>query len=223
MRLIWSEITFIWENRIEHAHVSHAAPVVRAGAMSGRLGEKGSKMTRPSILFNAVALSVGLVLGWLLFGTHLNLESRTRASTSSDLKSERAEAMTASEPSPPRVDHILLEVSNMQASLAFYHDLLGFEPKSLADHFSTLQGANVDIYLSTYPWDWKPPQGKDERLGLGMYPHFEVANVHETVARAKGAGHKIAQEPREYDWGTEAFISDPDGYTWALVNLKKAQ
>jgi catechol 2,3-dioxygenase-like lactoylglutathione lyase family enzyme len=213
----------IREDRIWHALISNAAPVVRAVSMHRRLGEKGSKMTRPSILFNTVALSVGLALGWLLFGTHFTLASKPPASTSSDVKPESAGAMTASQPAPPRVDHILLEVSNMQASLAFYHDLLGFRPKSLADHFSTLQGANVDIYLSTHPWDWKPPQGKDERLGLGMYPHFEVASVHETVVRAQGAGYKIAQEPREYDWGTEAFVSDPDGYTWALVNLKKTQ
>ena len=213
----------IREDRVRHVLISNAAPVVRAVSMRRRLREKGSKMTRPSILFNAVALSVGVALGWLVFGTHLTLASKPPASTSSDVKLESTRAMTASQPSPPRVDHILLEVSNMQASLAFYNDLMGFKPKSLADHFSTLQGANVDIYLSTYPWDWKPPQGKDERLGLGMYPHFEVANVHETVARAKGAGHKIAQEPREYDWGTEAFVSDPDGYTWALVNLKKTQ
>ena len=109
----------------------------------------------------------------------------------------------------------------MQASIAFYRDMLGFRPESLGRNFSTLKGANVGIYLSTSPWGWKAPRGKDERLGLGMYPHFEVPNVEELVDRFKKAGHKIVQEPRKYGWGTEAFVADPDGYTWALITLPK--
>jgi uncharacterized glyoxalase superfamily protein PhnB len=54
-----------------------------------------------------------------------------------------------------------------------------------------------------------------------MYPHFEVADVATTVERARKAGYKIAQEPRKYSWGTEAFVTDPDGYVWALINGPK--
>jgi predicted enzyme related to lactoylglutathione lyase len=45
-----------------------------------------------------------------------------------------------------------------------------------------------------------------------------VPDVDETVKRARKAGYAIIQEPRHYDWGTEAFTSDPDGYIWAFVN-----
>jgi catechol 2,3-dioxygenase-like lactoylglutathione lyase family enzyme len=123
--------------------------------------------------------------------------------------------------SPPRLDHILLEVTNMQASITFYQDMLYLKPKSRSKTFCTMSAGNIDIYLSTVPWGWKKPQGKGERLGLGMYPHFVFDNVLEVVARIKKAGYPIVQEPKEYDWGTEAFVADPDGYTWALVHLNK--
>ncbi len=163
-------------------------------------------MTKRSVPLIAICLALGTALGWLVFGGQCLRSNVQAAATVSD---------------PPRVHHILLEVANMEASIAFYRDMMGFRPKSLTDNFSTLGGANVDIYLSTSPWDWKAPRAKDERLGLGMYPHFEVPGVQEYVARLKKAGYKIVQEPREYGWGTEAFVADPDGYTWALVSLPK--
>jgi predicted enzyme related to lactoylglutathione lyase len=57
--------------------------------------------------------------------------------------------------------------------------------------------------------------------GWGMYPHFEVADVARTIERARKAGYRIAQEPRNYGWGIEAFVADPDGYIWALVSPSK--
>jgi uncharacterized glyoxalase superfamily protein PhnB len=42
-----------------------------------------------------------------------------------------------------------------------------------------------------------------------------------TVEKARQAGYRIVQEPKKYDFGTEAFIADPDGYTWAFVSPPK--
>jgi uncharacterized glyoxalase superfamily protein PhnB len=54
-----------------------------------------------------------------------------------------------------------------------------------------------------------------------MYPHFEVGDVGAMIERARKGGYQIAQEPRKYDWGTEAFVAGPDGYVWPLVNSRK--
>jgi predicted enzyme related to lactoylglutathione lyase len=147
--------------------------------------ERESKLPRISISLAAIALVLGVALGWVHFGT--------RGSTVTVTQAPAATSPSA----PPRIDHILLEVSNMEASIAFYRDMMGLRPKSLSGNFTTPEGANIDIYLSTSPWAWKAPRGKDERLGLGMYPHFEVASVPEITARLKKAGYKIVQEPRE--------------------------
>jgi lactoylglutathione lyase len=118
----------------------------------------------------------------------------------------------------PAVDHILLEVSDMNASITFYRDFLGLPVKSNDGHFAMLQAGNMRVALWDKRWDWEMPKSKDAPPGLGIYPHLRVPDVKETVIRVRKAGYKIIQEPRRYNWGTEAFIADPDGYIWALVN-----
>jgi lactoylglutathione lyase len=118
----------------------------------------------------------------------------------------------------PKVDHILLEVSNLTASIAFYRDFLGLRLKSQSKDFVTLESDNVGVFLWSSRWDWEKPRSNGERQGLGMYPHFDVSDAAAIVDRARQAGYRIVQEPRKYGWGTEAFIADPDGHTWAFVS-----
>jgi len=127
----------------------------------------------------------------------------------------------AQELSPPKIDHILLEVTDLNKSMAFYHDLLGLEVKSQSRIFAMLQSGNVGVFLSSTHWDWDEKRPTGNRPGWGMYPHIGVADVAATIERARKAGYRIAQEPRKYNWGTEAFVADPDGYVWALVNSPK--
>lgn len=124
---------------------------------------------------------------------------------------------TASE-ALPSVDHILVEVSNMKASLAFYRDLLGLRVKSGGGDFVMLEAGNTSIALWSKRWDWEAMKAPTQQPGFGMYPHFKVANARALVERARRAGYKIVQEPKKYPWGTEAFIADPDGYIWAIIS-----
>lgn len=135
--------------------------------------------------------------------------------------SKQPDKSTASSPNvsqPPRMDHILLEVKNMGTSVAFYRDLLGLRVKSEKPDFTMLEGANANVFSSSGHWEWDEARPKDARPGWGMYPHFDVADAPAVIERARKAGYKIPQEPRKYDWGTEAFVADPDGYVWALVS-----
>jgi uncharacterized glyoxalase superfamily protein PhnB len=54
-----------------------------------------------------------------------------------------------------------------------------------------------------------------------LYPHFEISDAAAMVEKARTAGYRIVQEPRKYDFATEAFIADPDGYAWAFVSPPK--
>jgi catechol 2,3-dioxygenase-like lactoylglutathione lyase family enzyme len=130
-------------------------------------------------------------------------------------------ALVTSAQEPPKIDHILLEVTDLNKSMAFYHDLLGLEVKSQSRIFAMLQSGNVGVFLSSTHWDWDEKRPTGKRPGWGMYPHLAVVDVAATIERARKAGYRIAQEPRKYSWGTEAFVADPDGYVWALVNSPK--
>lgn len=121
----------------------------------------------------------------------------------------------------PRIHHILLEVSSLEKSIAFYHGQFGFEVTSEKGGFATLKGDNVDIYLWEKRWDWEKKRDDKVQKGLGMYPHFMVDDVEATVKRLRDAGYEIVQEPRGYWTFKEAFVADPDHYTWALIKLSK--
>ena len=84
-----------------------------------------------------------------------------------------------------------------------------------------LESDNVGVFLRNSRWDWEKTRRSGEQLGLGMYPHFEVSDAATTVEKDHKAGYRIVQEPRKYDFGTEAFIADPDGYTSAFVSPPK--
>jgi lactoylglutathione lyase len=163
-------------------------------------------MSKQSVVVIAIVFSIGMILGFLLFAGHTS-ESQVQAATGVS--------------APSRVNHILLNLSDMKASIAFYRDMIGLRVKSLGAGFSILEAENLGIYLSTSRKSWETRQHKEEHLGLGIYPHFEVDNVKGLVDRLKKAGYKIVQNAQSHDWGTEALVADPDGYTWALFSWRK--
>jgi catechol 2,3-dioxygenase-like lactoylglutathione lyase family enzyme len=122
---------------------------------------------------------------------------------------------------PPKIDHILLEVTDLNKSIGFYHGLLGLEVKTQGRVFAMLQSGNVGVFLSSTHWEWDEKRPVNARPGWGMYPHLAVGDVTQTIESARKAGYRITQEPRKYNWGKEAFVADPDGYVWALVSPLK--
>jgi predicted enzyme related to lactoylglutathione lyase len=123
----------------------------------------------------------------------------------------------------PSLHHILIEVADIKKSLKFYRDCLGLSLTSQSNGFATLESANSGIYLSQGRWGWEDGRASEKSRGLGMYPHFEVENVVAAVERFRKAGYAIVQEPRTYDWGTEAFVRDADGYVIALIKMTRAR
>ena len=65
-------------------------------------------------------------------------------------------------PATPKIDHILLEVSNLTASIAFYRDFVGLRLKSQSDWFVMLESNNVGVFLRNSRWDWEKPRANGE-------------------------------------------------------------
>jgi hypothetical protein len=70
-------------------------------------------------------------------------------------------------PATPKIDHILLEVSNLTASIAFYRDFLGLRLKSQSDWFVMLESDNVGVFLRNSRWDLGNRAGAGNSWGLG--------------------------------------------------------
>lgn len=50
-----------------------------------------------------------------------------------------------------------------------------------------------------------------------MIPHFTTADMDKFAARMKENGILWLRGPVRESFGIEAFITDPDGYQWAVL------
>lgn len=108
-----------------------------------------------------------------------------------------------------------LTVGDIQASVRWYRDVLGFHLEEEWRRDGKLAGASLlagaaRFFLSQDDW----AKGRDRKKGEGLRLHLATAqDVDRIAARVKAKGGKLASEPSDTPWGTRAFsIVDPDGF-----------
>jgi catechol 2,3-dioxygenase-like lactoylglutathione lyase family enzyme len=114
----------------------------------------------------------------------------------------------------------ILAVADVERSLAFYRDLLGFEVEATYDDppYATLALAGTRLSLA------EQGHPADDRPGVAMTALrdpsqanvvlvVEVADARAEHARLAAAGARFLAEPYEPPWGgCRFFCVDPDGY-----------
>ncbi|MBX3724717.1 MAG: VOC family protein [Xanthomonadales bacterium] len=108
--------------------------------------------------------------------------------------------------------HTMLRVSDLEASLHFWRDLLGLEEVRRTEH---PQGRFTLVFLAApgdaergqieLTWNWDPEDyGSARNFG---HVAFEVDDIHAVCARLAAAGIAINRPPRD---GRMAFVRSPD-------------
>ena len=127
-----------------------------------------------------------------------------------------------------RLLHTMLRVGNLDASIAFYTEVLGMRLLRRSDYpdgkftlaFVSYQdeidGAAIEL---TYNW------GVDSyTIGTG-YGHvaLEVDDAYAACAAIKARGGKVTREagPMKHGSTVIAFVDDPDGYKIELIQRKQ--
>lgn len=122
-----------------------------------------------------------------------------------------------------RISMITLGVADMERSVKFYRDGLGFpkmdSPPTVA--FFTLNGA----WLGLYPSDKLAEDAEVSPEGSG-FNRFALAHnvaseaeVDETLALAESAGAVIAKPGQKVFWGGySGYFKDPDGHLWEVAH-----
>lgn len=107
-----------------------------------------------------------------------------------------------------------LTVNDLQASIRFYTDVLGFIVGERWEDGGTLRGVmlkagSCEIGLSQD--DFK--KGRDRQKGQGVRIWCETAqDVDALATKIKAAGGRLAEGPRDEMGGRHLSIDDPDGY-----------
>ena len=114
-----------------------------------------------------------------------------------------------------RFDHVFIEPTSYDASLAFYRDALGWKVafswgENGAPRGASLTSGAMSIVLA----EPHPAQHKSKTHGInGTRPtlHLSVGNIDERYAELAKAGVALFAPERTH-WGTRWFVAkDPDG------------
>ena len=124
----------------------------------------------------------------------------------------------------PRISIITLGVANVDRSIRFYRDGLGFATSAKAGDqiaFFATNGVRLAVY---------PLEKLAEDIGPGVHPAtgfsgITIAHnvrrkeeVAEILALAERAGGKIVKQAQDVFWGGHSgYFSDPDGYYWEVA------
>lgn len=125
------------------------------------------------------------------------------------------------------LQHVTISVSDVDRSIAFYRDLLGFpvlgrlnyrnEIGLVIDFLDIGHGALLELFSFSAPTkasEWLP---NDLQTGL-RHVGFTVRDVDAETARLKAAGVEFTMEPTNAVGGVRiAFFTDPDGTLLELV------
>ena len=126
-----------------------------------------------------------------------------------------------------RINIICLGVRDMERSIRFYKDGLGFKT-SEEDYtppviFFDTAGTKFELYpldllAEDIDPDNPPPSGSGFAGITLAYNAKTKREVEEIIEQARNAGARIVKEPQDVFWGGyHAYFSDPDGYYWEVA------
>ena len=106
-------------------------------------------------------------------------------------------------------------VDNVEKSLAWYRDVLGFAVGDRWEQKGELLGVELSAGRVTFMIsqdDWS--KGKHRIKGGGFRIYCETDQDVDRIADGiKARGGSLLQEPRDEEWGARAFsVQDPDGF-----------
>jgi uncharacterized glyoxalase superfamily protein PhnB len=112
-------------------------------------------------------------------------------------------------------------VNDLQKSIGFYRDVLGFVEKERWEQDGVLRGielvaGRVSVWLSQDDWQ----KGRDRVKGQGFRLYCDTAQDVDTLAaQIKARGGRLAEEPKDQPWGGRAFsVVDPDGFALTIAS-----
>jgi lactoylglutathione lyase len=116
-----------------------------------------------------------------------------------------------------------LTVNDLDQSLAFYRDLLGFSVTDRWEQEGKLMGVEISAGPVTFMLgqdDWKKGRGRVKGEGFRLYCDT-TQDVDQIAARIKARGGTLEQEPRDESWGARALaVVDPDGFKITIAKQR---
>lgn len=108
-----------------------------------------------------------------------------------------------------------LTVGDLDKSMAWYCDVLGFTISEKWEHDGVVRGADLvagSAHLMIGQDDWA--KGRDRSKGEGMRLYLSIdGDIDALAARIESHGVELDTQPEDMPWGARLFsLTDPDGF-----------
>ena len=130
----------------------------------------------------------------------------------------RSETLKMSEASPG------FTVNDLEKSLAWYRDVLGFVVEERWEQDGKLMGVSLQAGAVTFMIgqdDWK--KGRDRKKGEGFRLFcMTKGNIDDLAKRIEVKGGRLDQGPTDQPWGVrDISLTDPDGFKITIATAKR--
>jgi len=119
-----------------------------------------------------------------------------------------------------------IDVPDLDRAIDFYRAALGLTLKRrlFDDTVAEMAGASLPVFLLKKDAGSSASSTLRSQRDYGRHwtpVHLDivVADVADAVARARAAGAMLEGEPQTYEWGRIAFMADPFGHGFCLVQF----
>ncbi len=119
----------------------------------------------------------------------------------------------------PRIQEILIQVSDIRRSVKFYRDGLGIPLWSTGYGDDSFEGEVGSVRIVLHP-DFDESMNQAPR-GAGILIHLWVPDANAYHADLRRRGIPIAEEPHDRPWGRHFSVDDPDGYRIHILGPRK--
>lgn len=126
-----------------------------------------------------------------------------------------------------RVTIICIGVKNMERSIRFYRDGLGFRTDEKENSPKVIFFNTIGTKLELFPLEMlakdinedNPPQFTSGFSGITLAYNVKTKeDVNNVIDLAREAGAEIVKEPQDVFWGGyHGYFIDPDGYYWEVA------
>lgn len=113
--------------------------------------------------------------------------------------------------------------TDLQRSIAFYRDVLGFVIGEEWRENGELAGCEIRAGAVTFMLGQDDfAKGRDRLKGVGTRVRCQTAqDLDKLAAEVRARGGVLDQEPQDMPWGERSFmISDPDGFKLTFVQAR---
>ncbi|MGH7671001.1 MAG: VOC family protein [Gemmatimonadaceae bacterium] len=118
---------------------------------------------------------------------------------------------------------ISLTVKDLQKSLVWYRDVVGFTLELLHEHEGKARSASIkagDVQIRLNQDDGAKGWTRVKGEGISFYL-ATVQDVDSIATRIKERGGTLQSEPADMPWGARVFrLRDPDGFNFTISSIR---